>query len=494
MTNATSPLVLVTGATGYVGGRLIPALLGAGHRIRAMARRPEELAARVPRQVQVVRGDVLDASSLDEALKGVSVAYYLVHAMGSGGDFEARELEGAQTFARAARKAGVQRIVYLGGLGEDGRDLSSHLRSRHAVGNVLRASGVDTVELRASVIIGTGSLSYDLIRSLVQKLPVMITPAWVRTPTQPIAIEDVIQYLVEALHVPPSGSHVIEIGGADVVTYGDLMREYARQRGLVRIMIPVPALSPRLSSLWLGLVTPVYAHVGRKLIEGLKNPTVVRTRHPCLDQFSVRPRSVRDSISRALINEDRRIARTRWSDTRSAQRQERSWGGARFGDRIVDSRVRRVPVGPREAFTPIRRIGGHQGWYYGTWLWRLRGFLDTLVGGVGLRRGRRDPDTVRVGDALDFWRVESYEPDRLLRLRAEMKVPGRAWLQFEVTPTQEGSEICQTALFDPVGLFGLAYWYALYPLHQLVFDGMLDRVARAALEGGTAETEVVEYA
>jgi hypothetical protein len=257
------------------------------------------------------------------------------------------------------------------------------------------------------------------------------------------------------------------------------MHEYARQRGLRRWMIPVPVLTPYLSSLWLGLVTPVHARIGRKLVGSLRNPTLVQDT-TALRAFSVRPRGLREAIARALINEDHEFAQTRWSDALSSTGKPKSWGGVRFGSRLVDSRTIDVPVPPQAAFAPIQRIGGQTGWYYGTWLWSLRGFLDRLVGGVGLRRGRRDPVDLRVGEALDFWRVEQYEPDRLLRLQAEMKVPGRAWLEFEVSGDQQNSTIRQTAVFDPVGLFGLLYWYSLYPLHELVFAGMLRGIARAA--------------
>lgn len=473
------PTVLVTGATGYVGGRVLHALMERGRPVRAMARRPEELRSRAPDGTEVIGGDVLDPESLAPALEGVDVAYYLIHSMGAAGDFEDADRVGAENFGRAAARAGVRRIVYLGGLGS-GDDLSPHLRSRQDVGRILADSGVDTLEFRASVIIGSGSLSYELIRALVEKLPVMVTPAWVRVQTQPIAIEDVVEYLVQAVDVSVPGSEILEIGSPDRVSYGQVMKEYARQRGLKRLMMPVPLLTPRLSSLWLGLVTPVYAHVGRKLIDGLRNPTTVTYQSPALRHFSVRPMSVAEAIARAIVNEDERIARTRWSDTRSVQRPGGSWGGTRIGTRIVDSRQRRVAASPSAAFTPIRRIGGDVGWHYGNALWWLRGFLDTLLGGVGLRRGRRDPECVRPGETLDFWRVEAYEPDRLLRLRAEMKVPGRAWLQFEVSSSGTGSEITQSAIFDAVGLLGLAYWYALYPLHRFVFRGMLDGIAAAA--------------
>jgi hypothetical protein len=307
---------------------------------------------------------------------------------------------------------------------------------------------------------------------------------------QPIAIEDVLAYLLEALDLADNQSHIVEIGGPDQVSYGEIMREYARQRNLWRLMIPVPVLTPYLSSLWLGLVTPVYARIGRKLVESLRNPTLVSS-DLAATMFRVRPRGLRDAMARALANEDRRIAATRWSDALSSAGPPQKWGGIRLGSRIIDSRQMHVATPAAAAFAPIQRIGGKTGWYYGNWLWRLRGFLDLLVGGVGVRRGRRDPEQIRVGDTLDFWRVVAFEPDRLLRLQAEMKVPGRAWLEFEVTGEGRTSTIRQTAIFDPLGLFGLAYWYALYPLHRFVFAGMLKNIARAAsrVPGATAPSD-----
>jgi uncharacterized protein YbjT (DUF2867 family) len=471
------PPILVTGATGYVGGRLLRVLLEQGEHVRCLVRRPEAIPVRD--RLEVVTGDVLDPHAMRAALDGVGAAYYLIHAMGSPREFEELDRRAAAAFAQAAREAGVRRIVYLGGLGEGAR-LSSHLASRQEVGRILASTGVETVELRASIVLGSGSLSYELIRSLTERLPVLVTPRWVSTRAQPIAIEDVIAYLLAAVDVETGGSEVFEIGGADVASYGELMREYARQRGLRRLFVRVPVLTPRLSSLWLGLVTPVYARVGRKLIESLPNETVVRDPR-ALERFDVRPRGYREAIARALANEDRELAETRWSDALSSgQRSSRSVDRSTHG-RLIDSRMIQVPVPSARAFTPIRRIGGARGWYYGDRLWRLRGFLDLLAGGVGLRRGRRDPETPVPGSALDFWRVEAYEPDRLLRLRAEMRMPGRAWLQFEVDGDERRSRIHQTAIFDPVGLAGLLYWYALLPLHALVFRGMLAAIAGRAV-------------
>ncbi len=479
MTEAGRPRILVTGATGYVGGRLLEALEQAGHVVRCMARRPEFLGARVGPSTSVVEGDCLDASTLGPALEGIETAFYLVHSMGTRQDFEEQDRRAALNFGTAAKQAGVRRIVYLGGLGESSEDLSRHLRSRHETGDVLRSAGVPVIEFRASIVLGSGSLSFELIRALVERLPVMICPRWVQVKAQPIHIQDVVDYLMASLDLPDGLSQVYEIGGQDQVSYGQIMQEYARQRGLRRYMIPVPVLTPYLSSLWLGLTTPVYARVGRKLISSIKNPTIVRD-DAAQRAFAIRPVGLREAIQRAMRNEDRRIAATRWSDAISSGRAPQSWGGVKFGGRLFDARSCRVAASPRAAFTPIRRIGGDVGWYYADWLWRIRGFVDLLLGGVGLRRGRRDAEKLQVGDALDFWRVEAYEPDRRLRLWAEMKVPGRAWLEFEVEGDGAGGAVIhQTAVFDPVGLSGLLYWYGIYPLHARVFAGMLRGISRA---------------
>jgi len=472
-------LILVTGASGYVGGRLVPALEERGERVRCMARNPQYLAGRFHQNTEVVAGDVLDPSSLATALTGVDTAYYMVHSMGSTiGDFEEQDRSGAQNFARAAIECGVRRVIYLGGLGEDAH-LSPHLASRAEVGHILANEGPPTLEFRASIVIGSGSLSFELVRSLVNKLPVMITPRWVHTLAQPIAIEDVISYLVHGLYLQQQGGTVFEIGGPERVTYAELMHEYARQIGVRRIAVPIRFLSPKLSSLWLGLVTPVYARIGRKLIDSLRNETIVNDTR-ALECFTVKPLGARQAIERALHNEDREIAQTRWSDALSSGGKPQRWGGARLGSRFIDLQESFVSVDTTRAYEPIRRIGGANGWYFATWVWRLRGFVDLLMGGVGMRRGRRHPTDLRPGDILDFWRVETYEDKHLLRLQAEMKVPGRAWLQFEVQPAVRGSKITQTAIFDPLGLSGLIYWYGLYPVHWLIFRGMLYKIARRA--------------
>lgn len=475
--SAGKRLILLTGATGYIGGRLLPALENRGERVRCLARRPSHLVGRTGPQTEMVAGDLCDQSSIENALEGVDTAFYLVHCMGNAGQFEKRDREAAHNFGEKARSAGVRRIIYLGGLTQ-GDDLSIHLRSRMEVGSILRESGVPTIEFRASVIIGSGSLSFDMVRALVERLPVMITPKWVRSLAQPIAVEDVIQYLLEAVDLPLEGSAVFEIGGADAVSYEGIMQEYARQRGLRRFMIPVPFFSPKAASYWLAFVTPLYFRVGRKLIASVKNDSIV-TNPTALEVFSVKPKGLEEAITRAIGNEDQEVAATHWSDALCENYNKPHPWGVGFGQRRVDSYAEILEYPPSEVFFPIQCIGGEQGWYTHRWLWWTRGTLDSWLGGVGLRRGRRDPCDLRVGDAIDFWRVEKFIPDRLLLLFAELKVPGRAWTFFEVAPHEKGSEVRITAVYDPKGIWGRLHWYSVSPFHYLVFKNMLRGIAKA---------------
>ncbi len=473
--------ILLTGATGYIGGRLLGLLHNEGFSVRCMTRRPDALQHVKNSTTEIVPADALDKDSLNGAFKGIDTAFYLIHSLGSKEGFVRQDQQAAKNFGEAAAEAGMQRIIYLGGLANADEKLSDHLRSRIETGERLRASGVPVIEFRASIILGSGSLSFEMIRTLVEKLPVMTTPRWVKVKAQPIGVTDVLAYLLAALSLETTANKIYEIGGSDRLSYMDIMREYARQRGLKRFMIPVPVLTPKLSSYWLGLVTPLYARIGRKLIDGVRYPTVVKDTSALAD-FEIRPKSTAEAIAEALRNEDSNFAVTHWSDAFSSSGYAPSaWGGVKFGNRIVDSRTRRANVPAQIAFIPIAHIGGDTGWYYANFLWRLRGFIDLLVGGVGLRRGRKNPETLHVGDPLDFWRVEVYEPDCRLRLAAEMKLPGRAWLEFEVNQLSENtSEIRQTAIFDPVGLGGLLYWYLSYPLHHFIFSGMLRNISKAA--------------
>jgi uncharacterized protein YbjT (DUF2867 family) len=473
-----SDVILLTGATGYIGGELLPVLVAAGYRVRCLVRKAGRI--RAAGRTEVVLGDVMDPASLGRAMEGVHTAYYLIHSMADNETFAEADRTAARKFGDAARTAGVKRIVYLGGLGDSNAPLSEHLRSRQEVGDILRASGVEVIELRASIVIGCGSFSFEMIRALVERLPVMITPSWVATPCQPIAVSDVLDYLRNSAELQFEGNAVFEIGGADRVSYGAIMKEYARQRGLRRCMIPVPVLTPRLSSLWLALVTPYHAQVGRALADSLRNPTVVQD-DTARRVFGIKVRRLREAIQDALAREEEEWRASACSRMLPVPGDARGGASGFLHARAFDSRHARTQVAPAAAFTPIRRIGGRAGWYCGNWLWKLRGLLDRMLGGTGMRPGRRDPDTLRPGDRVDFWRVEAFEPDRRLRLAAEMKVPGRAWLEFEVSEEKDGgSTIRQTAVFDPAGLFGLLYWYALYPAHQYVFGGMLRGIVAAA--------------
>jgi uncharacterized protein YbjT (DUF2867 family) len=473
------PLILLTGATGYIGNHLLKLLESENQSVRCIVRRLESLRGRVGSGTTVVAGNLLDAHSMEEALQGVHTAYYLVHSMGAAHGFEEMDRQAAIGFGTAAHAQGVRRIIYLGGIGDRLEVLSPHLRSRQEVGEILRQSGVPVIEFRASIVIGSGSLSFEMIRALVERLPFMITPRWVNALAQPIAISDVLQYLRAALDLSAEESVIYEIGGKEQISYGGMMREYARQRGLHRAMISVPVLSPRLSSLWLGLVTPLYARIGRRLVESMRHSTVV-TDTSALRVFAVRPIGMQQAIAHALTNEDSEYAETCWSDALSAVGPSSKWGGIRFGNRIVDSQKIQVAVSATAAFAPIQCIGGSTGWYFGNWLWTLRGWIDLLMGGIGMRRGRRHAEQLQTGDTVDFWRVESFEPGKRLLLAAEIKFPGRAWLQFEVTEEGEGVSIRQTSIFDPVGLAGILYWYSTYPLHRIVFAGMLRAIAGAA--------------
>jgi uncharacterized protein YbjT (DUF2867 family) len=438
----------------------------------------------VPR-VEVVAGDCLQPASLAPALAGVTAAYYLVHGMAAGHDFQERDVTAARHFAAAAKTAGVARLVYLGGLGDPATALSAHLRSRQDTGAALRESGVPVTEFRAAVIVGSGSLSFEIIRYLTERVPVMICPRWVFSRVQPIGIRNVLDYLIAALREPASAGRVIEIGGADVLTYGDLLRGYARARGLRRWLVPVPALTPRLSSYWVHLVTPVPAAIARPLIEGLRNDVVVRDDTARRLFPDIQPFDYATAVRLALANLDAGQVATAWSDAlSSSQRDAAPVVLTTREGMILEQRQRRVRASPAAVYRSFARLGGETGWLCWNWAWSARGLVDRLLGGVGMRRGRRDPVEVRVGDALDFWRVEAVEPDRLLRLRAEMKVPGRAWLEFRVTPEGErATRLTQTAFFAPRGLAGLSYWYLLYPIHAVIFSGLARQLARRAEQG-----------
>jgi uncharacterized protein YbjT (DUF2867 family) len=474
-------IVLVTGVTGYIGGRFVPRLIEAGYHVRVLARDKKRLQGRAwLDQVEMFEGDVLDASTLFPALSGVSAAYYLVHSMSGSADFDQRDLQAARNFGNAAAASGVERILYLGGLGDPQADLSRHLRSRQQTGQALKESGVPVTEFRAAIVVGSGSISFEMIRYLTERLPVMVCPRWVFTRVQPIAIDDVLDYLAAALETPGSAGRIVEIGGSEVLTYGEMMLGYARVRGLRRWLLAVPVLTPRLSSYWVHIVTPIPASIAQPLIEGLRNEVIVQD-SAARDLFpQIKPRDYQTAVSLALAEADARHVETSWSDALvNIQGDILPVALSTQEGMIIERRQRIVSSSPAAVFKRVSRLGGSNGWLYLNWAWKLRGWIDRLIGGVGLRRGRRDPEEIRIGDAIDFWRVEAVEHDRRLLLRAEMKLPGRAWLQFEVHPFEPGqSRLVQTAFFDPKGLSGLAYWYLLYPIHRIIFAGMIRNLAR----------------
>lgn len=474
-----SRLILVTGATGYVGGRLVPRLLAAGHRVRCLVRDPARLEGRAwLDQVERVQGDVLEPESLPAALRGVQVVYYLVHSLGGGGDFPERDRQAARNTAAAARDAGVERILYLGGLGDPDAALSRHLESRQETGVALREAGVPVTEFRAAVIVGSGSLSFEMIRYLTERLPVMICPKWVFTRIQPIAIRNVLDYLVAALDCPASVGRTLEIGGTEILTYAGMMTGYARCRGLTRRLLAVPLLTPRLSSYWVHLVTPIPANIAQPLIKGLGNEVIVRDPSARAMFPAIELLDYEAAVRLALRKMDLREVETAWTDSLTSSLGDKA--PVTLVNReglIIERRRRLVPAPPDSVYRQCARLGGRRGWLYLNWAWQLRGAMDRLVGGVGMRRGRRDPEDVRVGDTVDFWRVERVVPGRLIRLRAEMRFPGEAWLEFEARPEGEGrTRLLQTAYFAPRGLVGLVYWYVQYPIHALIFSGLIRRL------------------
>lgn len=479
--------VLVTGATGYVGGRLVTELLKQGYQVRVLARGADRLASHSwIHQVEVVDGDAQSPEVLRQALDGIDVAYYLLHALMSASNFEEEEQSVAKSFGEIAREKGVARIIYLGGLAPAHQKLSPHLQSRVDTGEILRASGVPTIELRAGVVIGSGSASFEMLRYLTERLPAMITPKWVNTRIQPIAIRDVLHYLVGAVKLDSSISGSFDIGGPDIYTYRQMMMEYAKAAGLrKRIIIPVPVLTPTLSAGWVGFVTPVPVTLAARLVESLKNEVICR--NDDIRRLIPDPEGGLTPFTRAVELALTKIKEadvpTRWSDAQTPGAPslplptDPAWAG---GTLYRDTRVVENDVAIEKVWRAIEGIGGDHGYYSATWAWHLRGFIDRIFGGVGLRRGRRDPEHVHVGDAVDFWRVEKVEAPHLLRLRAEMKLPGLAWLEFKLSTKDGKTVLHQQATFAPRGLFGHTYWWVIAIFHVFVFPGMAKGAVKRA--------------
>ena len=478
-------LVLVTGASGYVGGRLVTVLLERGYRVRCLVRTPGKVvSAPWHDAVEIVQGDVGD--DLTEAMAGVDAAYYLVHSIGSSAEWAEHDRAVAENFRRTAERAGIRRIIYLGGLGDHSAGaLSEHLASRQEVGAELAKGSVPVVELRAAVVIGSGSASFEMLRYLVEVLPAMVTPRWVDTKCQPVAVRDVLHFLAESLIADVTG-RVLDVGGPEVMTYRTMMAQYAEVAGLRRrLVVPVPFLTPGLSSRWIGLVTPIPPMLARPLIESLVNDVVV-TGEAAADAMPIEQLTYRVAVELALGHSISGDVPTSWAHAElggrppaEPQPTDPSWSG---GTVNLDTRRRHVAASPAELFHVICSIGGKRGWYSGDWLWSLRGVLDSLIGGVGMRRGRLHHDQLSVGDPLDFWRVEALVQDSLLRLRAEMRLPGDAWLQWEIQADDDGrgATITQSARFHPRGLLGRLYWIAVAPFHRFIFPGLVAGIAADA--------------
>ena len=476
---------LVTGVTGYVGGRLVPYLLDRGHSVKVMCRDAGRLQGRRwIQEVEVCEADVLMPETLQGIMEDIDVAYYLIHSMSGNesADFHERDIRAADNFGKEAKKQGVGRIIYLGGLGSEQDKLSKHLKSRQQTGQTLRETGVPVTEFRAAIVVGSGSKSFEMIRYLTERVPIMICPKWVYSKVQPIAIRNVLQYLVNAIDKPETEDKIIEIGGKDVMTYAEMMKTYARVNGLKRILMPVPVLTPKLSSYWVHWMTPIPASLARPLIEGLKNDVIVQD-DKAEELFpEIEPIGYEKAVRLAIRRVDSQDVETTWNDALlSSKGDERPVILEAKQGLNIERRMRIVEADKERVFKVFSGLGGDKGWLAFEWAWKLRGIFDRLVGGVGFRRGRRSADDLRVGDALDFWRVEAIQENRLLRLRAEMKVPGKAWLEFQAQSKDRNStKLVQTAYFEPKGLLGLLYWYGLYPFHSLIFSSMIKHIAKEA--------------
>jgi uncharacterized protein YbjT (DUF2867 family) len=479
-------LILVTGATGYVGGRLVPRLLEAGYRVRCLVRDPSRVEGFTwAKRVEIVTCDMSDPQRAAELMHGVSVAYYLIHGQQGGKVNAERDLLVARNFAYAAEQADIERIIYLGELVDPAARLSPYLRSRHETGSQLRYTHIPVTEFRAGMIVGSGSVLFEMVRYLTEREPLLVCPAWFFSEAQPIAIRDVLSYLIAALDSPRSVGRVIEIGGPTRLTYADMLFGYARERGLKRVLIRTPFNAPRLSAYWVHMVTPIHWRIVLPLIEGLRASLIVRDDAAKKLFPQIQPIDFQTAVRLALGRIQRDDVETSWSDALvTVMGNVKPYEFTVEQGMFIERRQLLVDVPPETVFRSYTGIGGERGWLYMDWSWEIRGWLDKLVGGVGLRRGRRHPDEIRAGESLDFWRAEQVEPDRCMRLRAEMKVPGKAWLQFDSVPVPEGqggqSLLTVTAYFAPHGFFGFAYWYAMWPFHKFIFDGLTRGIASRA--------------
>lgn len=473
--------ILICGATGYVGSRLTNKLLSDGHEVRCLARNPNSLNERFnSEKLEVIHGNLLNTESLEHIFEDIEVAYYLVHSLTAKDNFQLKEALCANNFINEAKKSNVKRIIYLGGLGTNSENLSPHLESRKEVGQILRSTAIQCVEIQASIIIGSGSLSYEIMKNLVERLPIMLTPKWVSSLSQPIWIDDVIAYLTESIKLKNNNSCVVQIGGPDQVTYKELMAIYAKILGKKRLMISVPVLTPNLSSKWLGLVTPVYARVGKKLIESLKSDSIIDS-NDNISEFKITPIGIKESLIRTNTDINKHSEpESRWYDSISSGISEFNLNDqTNYKHKYIDTRQITLHVEPLKVFEPINKIGGDNGWYFADLLWNIRGWIDLAVGGVGLRRRtRRNSEQFIVGDTLDWWRISESKQNQFVRLEAEMKLPGKAWLEFEVWEEKEGTILSQTAGFNTNSIFGRIYWIGLLPLHKIIFQGMLKRISK----------------
>lgn len=478
-------MILVTGATGYIGGRLVPRLLDAGYRVRILVRDKARIQGRPWRErVEIAEGNVYDPESLRMAMEGVDVAFYLVRSHGEDEEVNGENAFGARNFGAAAGVAGIQRIIYLGALGDPTRKHADLVRSQQKIGEALRESRIPVTEFQATLVVGSGSLAFEMIRYLVERVPVMICPSWVKTRVQPISIRNVLEYLEQSLVTPESAGKILQIGGSHVMTFEEMLKKYAKVRGLRRGLITLPVVTPRLSSYWVHMITPVPAPIALPLINGFRNDAIVGNDSARRIFPDIRLLNYEMAVRLSLAHLRSGEVETTWNDALvTSQRGSRPVVLTTHEGMLLEQRRQEVDAPPSDVFRAFTRLGGDRGWAYMDWAWRARGRMDRLIGGVGMRRGRRDPNLLRVGDALDFWRVEAVEEDHLLRLRAEMKVPGDAWLQFEAAPSKDSKTwLTQTAYFASKGLTGLLYWYVLYPIHGMIFSGLIRELSREAEE------------